>query len=79
MKIPVVKTLVENYTLEQLEKAENALLEEQTPEIEIGGEDEGEQLTHIYGAKWILEQMAKGEEFKAALRAFTQRVRDSIS
>jgi len=79
MKIPVVKTLVENYTLEQLQKAEDAILEEQKPEIEIGGDDEGEQLTHIYGAKWILEQMAKGDEFKAALRAFTQRVRDSIS
>lgn len=79
MKIPVVKTLVENYTLEQLQKAENAILEEQKPEIEIGGDDEGEQLTHIYGAKWILEQMQKGDDFKASLRAFTQRVRDSIS
>lgn len=42
MKTPAIKKLVETYTLAQLQDAENALLEEQAPSIEIEGDDEGE-------------------------------------
>ncbi|OHX66278.1 DUF6952 family protein [Flammeovirga pacifica] len=79
MKIPVIKKLVESYSLEQLQAAEEALAEEQTPNIEIEGEDEGEQLTHAFAAIWIKEKVLGGEEFKTALRAYTTMVRGSIS
>lgn len=80
MKIPVIKKLVEDHDIEVLDKAEMALLNEEMPEIEIGGDDEGEQLTHVMGAKWIKEHMqAQGVEFKKALRAYTLKVRKSIS
>ncbi|WP_020526376.1 DUF6952 family protein [Flexithrix dorotheae] len=79
MKIPVIKKLVEEHSAEALEKAEAALAEEQTPEIEIPGDDEGEQLTHAFAALWIKQKMDEGEEFKTALRAYTQMVRSSIS
>ncbi|MBB3697752.1 hypothetical protein KMW28_06145 [Flammeovirga yaeyamensis] len=79
MKIPVIKKLVETYSLEQLQAAEEALAEELTPEITIEGEDEGEQLTHAFAAIWIKEKVEAGEEFKTALRAYTQMVRGSIS
>lgn len=80
MKIPVIKKLTESYSLEQLQAAEAALLEEQTPEIEIEGEDEGEQLTHAMAAIWILEDMqANGHDLKTALREYTVKVRNSIS
>lgn len=80
MKIPVIKKLTERYSLEQLQAAEVALLEEQTPEIEIEGEDEGEQLTHAMAAIWILEDMqANGHDLKTALREYTVKVRNSIS
>jgi len=79
MKIPSVKKLVETYTLEQVAQAEAAILEGESLQIEIEGDDEGEQLTHAYAAKYILEMMAGGMEFKAALREFTQKVRNSIS
>lgn len=79
MKIPAIKKLVENHNIEELNKAEEALLEEQKPEIDIEGDDEGEQLTHIFGARFILEKMQAGMDFKEALREFTGKVRTSIS
>lgn len=79
MKIPAVKNLVERYTLAEVTLAEEAILEGLVPEIEIEGEDEGEQLTHAFAAKFILEQMNEGVDFKTALRNFTSKVRNSIS
>ncbi len=79
MKIPVVKKLCETYSLEEISLAEAQLAEGEVPSIAIEGEDEGEQLTHAFAAKYILEKMAQGQEFKEALREFTQKVRSSIS
>tara|TARA_A100000171_G_C2084544_1_gene121393 strand:- start:515 stop:757 length:243 start_codon:yes stop_codon:yes gene_type:complete len=80
MKIPVIKKLVEEIALEDLKAAEEALMEEQKPAIEIQGDDEGEQLTHVFAAIFILEKMEKnGVDFKTALREYTQKVRTSIS
>jgi hypothetical protein len=79
MQLPVIKSLAETYTLQQLQAAENALYEEQKPEILIEGKDEGEQLTHVLAAIAILEEVAKGVELRMAIRNYTQRVRNSIS
>jgi hypothetical protein len=80
MKLPVIKHLAETYTLEQLKAAEEALLNEQKPAIEIEGADEGEQLTHAIAAIAILEDMAKNNlDVRTAMRNYTQRVRNSIS
>ena len=80
MKIPVIKKLVENVSLNELKAAEEALLEELQPDIEIEGEDEGEQLTHVFAAIFILEKMETNDvDFKTALREYTQKVRTSIS
>ncbi len=80
MQILVIKKLSETYTIEQLKAAEDALLNEQTPAIEVEGKDEGEQLTHVLAAIDILEDMAKnGVDARTALRNYTQRVRNSIS
>lgn len=79
MKIPVIKALVENYNLETLQKAEADLYEEQKPEIEVDGEDEGEQLTHLIAAIWIKNDMnINGSALNASLRNYTQKVRKSI-
>lgn len=80
MKIPAVKKLVETYKVDDLRQAEEALMDEQALQIEVEGEDEGEQLTHIYAAIFILEMMeTKGVDFKTALREYTKKVRESIS
>lgn len=80
MKIPEIKKLVLNYSLDLLDEAEISIINEETPEIEIGGEDDGEQLTHIIAAKFIIEDMQNtGSDFKTALRKYTEKVRNSIS
>lgn len=80
MKIPVIKKLVETQNIEALQHAEELLLDEQTPDFEVEGEDDGEKLTHVFGAIWILNHMQdNGSDFKTALREFTQKVRVSIN
>jgi hypothetical protein len=80
MKLPVIKQLVELYTLEQLQEAEEQLLNEQPIAIQVDGDDEGEQLTHILGAIDVLERVKNENKDKStALREFFQRVRNSIS
>lgn len=80
MKIPEIKKLVDTHDLAILRAAEENLLEEEILQIEVGGEDEGEQLTHIMAAIAILEDMEEtGADFKTALRNYTKRVRNSIS
>ncbi len=80
MKIPVIKKLVESYTLPELMAAEAAIVEEEQPTIEVEGEDEGEQLTHVLAAVWILNHMEDNNlDFKTALREYTKKVRVSIN
>jgi hypothetical protein len=80
MKIPVIKQLVATYTIDELSRAEDALLEEKQPNIDIPGDDEGEQLTHILAAKEILKGIAEtGVDLNGAIRNYSQRVRKSIS
>lgn len=80
MKIPAIKQLVETQSIEALMEAEQALIDEQPTAFDIEGSDEGEKLTHVFGAIWILNHMNdNGSDFKTALREFTQKVRVSIS
>lgn len=79
MQIPVIKKLVEHYSLVQLQDAEAAMIEEQKTAIEVEGKDEGECLTHVLASIYIKEKMEQGTPFNQALRDFSQRVRNSIS
>lgn len=79
MKITAIKLLCNDFSLSDLDAAETAIYEESVPIIDIPGEDEGEQLTHILAAKEIMHEMAStGIEFNKALRNYTLRVRNSI-
>ncbi|MGY6562260.1 MAG: DUF6952 family protein [Luteibaculaceae bacterium] len=80
MDINEIKRLAQENTVEQLEKAEGAMYEEQTPEITVNGKDEGEMLTHILGAIFVIKHMEEtGEPLPKAVRAYTGKVRKSIS
>jgi hypothetical protein len=80
MKIPIIKKTVENFSLEDLKKAEEQLLNEETPTIDIEGIDEGEQLTHCMAAIWIKEEMEKSAiSQQLATRNYIDRVRKSIT
>lgn len=79
MHIPTIKKIVEQYSIEELQAAEAAILEEQSPAIDIPGEDEGEQLTHAIAAIWILNDMQENNrDAKSSLREYTKKVRKSI-
>jgi len=80
MKISAIKYLVENRTIEDLMNAEEALLEEAQLPFDIEGDDDGEKLTHIFAALWILKKMKEDSlDFKLALREYTKKVRESIN
>jgi hypothetical protein len=80
MKIPVIKKITEAYSLAELQAAEEAMYNEEIPAIEILGNDEGEQLTHIIAAIFIKEHMTEhSSDLKTALREYTLKVRNSIS
>jgi len=80
MKIPIIKKLVEIESFDNLQKAEEAILNGDSLDIEVDGEDEGEQLTHVIAAMWIQEKMKEeGLDFKTALREYTKKVRESIN
>lgn len=80
MNINSIKAIVENYSLEQIQTAENELLEEQPLSITIEGKDEGEQLTHILAAIFCKQEMEKENiNINQAIRLYSQRVRGSIN
>ena len=81
MKIPVIKKLVENASMDELIAAEEEIVERECCTLlDVEGEDEGEQLTHIIAAIYIKDQIDKrGCDFKTALREYTKKVRESIS
>jgi hypothetical protein len=81
MKISAIKKAVESYSIEELKAAEDALMEEQQPAIEILGEDEGEQLTHILAAIWVKDHLNSNPDssIKQAIREYSVKVRKSIS
>jgi hypothetical protein len=79
MKIPVIRKMVNQYTTTDLQAAEQALYDEKPMPIEVEGDDEGEQLTHIIAALWIKNDMARNNtELGKSLRNYTQKVRSSI-
>lgn len=80
MKIPSIKKIAETYGMDDLRQAETHILEGRLPHIEIEGDDEGEQLTHVIAAIEIKTQMDTEKiAFPKALRNYTKRVRNSIT
>lgn len=80
MNVQAIKKLTDSHSIDQLRKAEEALLEELQPEIEIEGSDEGERLTHVLAAIFCKEVMEKeGLNINQAVRAYSIRVRNSIN
>lgn len=80
MKIPAIKKLVENVSMEELMAAEEEIVDQERCTLAVDGEDEGEQLTHVIAAIYIKDQIEKRDlDFKTALREYTKMVRDSIS
>jgi hypothetical protein len=80
MNVNSIKNLVQKYNLEEIQSAENSLINELSLDIEVEGKDEGEQLTHILAAIFCKQEMVdKGISINHAIRIYSQRVRGSIN
>ena len=80
MQLKAIKDLVAK-PISELESLEEKLMEGESLDQEIvAGSDEGEQLTHLSAAIWVLKEVEKnGSEAKTEIRNFMSRVRNSIS
>lgn len=80
MKFPIIKQIVEQYSLTQLTEAEKDMMNDVPLKITILGDDEGEQLTHILASIFIKQEMeTKTCDYNTALRTYTSKVRNSIN
>jgi len=80
MNIADIRSIVEaGYTVQQLQQAEEAIVEGLSLTLEIPGVDEGEKLTHILAAIWVHNRMAEvGCTAMDAIREYSKKVRASI-
>ena len=77
MEILSIRTLVEKYTIAQLQQAEYAIIEEKPVNIKVEGRDQAERLSNVIAACWILEEMKfRNLEFNEALSSYNKKVRD---
>lgn len=80
MKISVIKSLVENNTINQLKQVEEQICNGDALSIAVEGADDGEKLTHVLAAIDILTTVEnENMDIRTAMRAFSERVRNSIS
>ena len=80
MKLAAIKDLAENRSLSQLQKVEELLCNGEVLPFEVIGSDEGEKLTHVLAAIDILQRVENEKiDIRSAIRAFSERVRNSIS
>jgi len=81
MQIKAIKNLIDKFSLDELKAKENQLLEgEDLSFDEVEGVDEGEQLTHLTGAIWCIEEAStKNGNPQNEVRNFAAKVRNSIS
>lgn len=75
MKAGAVRKLARDHDLAALEAAAAALLEGEGAPFEIGGDDDGERLTHVMLAQRIRKRVDAGEDLKAVFREVMGSVR----
>ena len=75
MRPSEVRRLAEVFGVEALGAAAEAIEAGEPLPIEVAGDDEGEQLTHLMLAQELRAAVDAGAEPRAAFRAVMQRVR----
>lgn len=75
MKAGVIRKLAREHDLPALEAAAQSLLEGEGAPFEIGGDDDGERLTHVMLAQRIRKRVDAGEDLKAVFREVMGGVR----
>lgn len=79
MRSSVIKHLVEHFTDSELARAESELRNRVELSIPVDGGHNGEKLTHVLAARWILLVMGEnGYTLQEGLRAFAERIRRTV-
>jgi len=79
MKLPVIKNLLQNHSVEELLKAADDFEQNQTCSIEVDGKDDGEKLTHLLVAAKLKKEIDKGRPLNEVVREYSQKVRKILS
>lgn len=79
MKVRVLRDLVDNQTLADLKKAEEAIIKDYPLLIKVEGNNLSEKLTNIIAAINILEKMNEVHvEFEKALEEYSKKIKEPI-
>jgi len=79
VNLTAIIELVERYNNHELQQAEADLVEDRPTTILIQGADQGEQLTHVLAALWVVQYIKESDcSVPDAVRAYAYRVRNSI-
>ena len=78
MKVGAVKQAAQDYALEAIDAAIEALTEREEELLAIEGDDLGERLTHLLLARRIRARVEAGEAFKDAFRTEMSTVRETL-
>ncbi|MDZ4839928.1 MAG: hypothetical protein SGJ04_07965 [Bacteroidota bacterium] len=80
MKLASIKIILEKYSAIEIATSIAQLDEGENSVIQIEGDDEGDLMTHLLAAEWIINEAEKNRtEIKVELRNYTARVRKSIN
>jgi hypothetical protein len=80
MKLPVIRALAQNHSLEEIEKAAGLFETERRNPLNVTGDDEGEILTHHLMAMEIRKKMEKqGLSLNDAIREHSNRIKKIIT
>lgn len=79
MKAAEIRRLAQSYDQGTLDAAADTLAEERPCPIEVKGEDEGEQLTHLMLASRLRGMVDAGTPMAAAFREVMQDVRTVLT
>jgi len=75
MKAGAVRSLAKEHDIASLEVAAQSLLAGEGAPFEIGGDDDGERLTHVMLAQRIRKRVDAGEDLKSVFREVMGSVR----
>ena len=78
MRRDIVKILLDTQTRENIVDAKEALVQGQALPFSVEGADEGEKLTNLLAALYVLDWVQQGADFDTALRHYSTQIREAV-
>ena len=73
-----VKVLLDSQTRENMVEAKEALVRGRALPFAVEGASEGEKLTNVLAALYVLDGIQQGVDFDTALRHYSTQVREAV-